>query len=70
MNLKQLIEFFDSQELTEEPITLNQATIICNQKNFVKSHINYLKANTGNKAFEPYYSRLIELYKILTNGSK
>ena len=32
MNLKQLIEFFDSQELTEEPITLNQATIISNQK--------------------------------------
>lgn len=65
MNLKQLIEFFDSQELTDEPITLNQATIISNQKNFVKSHINYLKANTGNKRFSPYHNRLMQLYKIL-----
>ncbi len=65
MNLKQLIEFFDSQELTDEPIMLNKATTIVNQKKFVKSHINYIKGNSGNKAFSPYLNRLIQLYKIL-----
>lgn len=67
MNLKQLIEFFDKQKLKNEPIRLNQATVISNPEKFVESHLNYLKSNKGNRIYKPYFDRLLQLYKILNN---
>jgi len=65
MKKKELESFFDSVDLPTEPINLNEAETITDCKKFVKSHLEYLKGQKGNKAYLPYYNRLIQLYKIL-----
>ena len=65
MKLPELEAFFDSVDLPDEPIKLNEAETIIDCKKFVKSHLEYLKGQKGNKVYLPYYNRLIQLYKIL-----
>ena len=65
MKLNELEAFFDSIDLPDDLIKLNQAETIIDCKKFVKSHLECLKGQKGNKAYLPYYNRLIQLYKIL-----
>jgi hypothetical protein len=49
-------------------LQLDAATYIENIFNTVKSHEMYLKANPKNKAYMPYYNRLVKiLQKLETN---
>jgi hypothetical protein len=61
MKLKELIE-----ELAKishyKQLSFHFGTII-NVDQFLSTHISYLKANTGNKRFIPYYKRLLEFYQ-------
>jgi hypothetical protein len=65
MKLPEIEAFFNSIELPTEPINLNVTETIIDCKKFVKSHLEYLKGQKGNKVYLPYYNRLIQLYKIL-----
>ena len=65
MKLPELEAFFNSIDLPDEPIKLNEAETITDCKKFVKSHLECLKGQKGNKVYLPYYNRLIQLYKIL-----
>jgi hypothetical protein len=64
MSLKKLKSFFENYNFTDEEIRLKKGEKIINQKKFVESHIRILEAQSGKKAFLPYYKRLIEFYKI------
>lgn len=61
MNIKQLEQYFNSIELSESPIELKQGETIINVKKYIDANLSYLKSNPGNKAFTPYYERLIQL---------
>ena len=63
MNLKQLKTFFEKYEFPDDPLILDECTTITNQKAFVESHIRILEAQSGKKAFFPYYYRLLSFYK-------
>lgn len=69
ITIKQLIEYFNSIEISNKPIKLNECETIYNQKLFIETHINYLKVNSGNSCYYPYYKRLIKFKNILENGS-
>jgi hypothetical protein len=43
------------------PVRLSSCEVIVDIKKFVTSHIDYLKGNTGNKAYMSYYRRLMKL---------
>lgn len=42
-------------------LKLNECATINNVANFIKSHLEFIKANNGNTFFTPYYDRLNEL---------
>lgn len=63
MKLTQLKTFFKSYKCTDEKVRLDQCTVICNQKLFLKTHISALEANPQNKTMTPYYDRLKQFYK-------
>lgn len=41
----------------------NKHEKIVDAEKFVNSHIHYLESNSGNKAFKPYYDRLLAFVK-------
>lgn len=63
IKLIDLKRFFDDFKPTDEIIELSQWETITDQKKFIKSHLNALNGNPGNKTFLPYYNRLVEFYK-------
>lgn len=64
MNKLQEIEgYFNDNPPPDQPYRLNVCTMINNPKKFVKSHISYLKANSGNLRFMPYFERLNTYYE-------
>lgn len=63
--IKELEIYFDTKEITDQPIMLNEATIITDLKIFIKSHLGTVKANSGNITFLPYLERLMQLKAII-----
>lgn len=59
IKLKELEDFVSNTKFSEEPLQLDQCTLINNQRQFAESHLQVLKANSGNKTIMPYYSHLI-----------
>lgn len=43
-------------------IQLDAATKINDVQLFIESHISFLKANSGNIVYLPYYTRLMKFY--------
>ena len=41
---------------------------VSNVSKMIDSHISVLEANTGNRAYLPYYERLLVLLKVLESG--
>lgn len=70
MLYKDLKKFFLEQELPEDPIKITNAETIINMKLFVDSHISMLDNHPGNKAYLPYYNRLLKLKEILCKDLK
>ena len=60
-----LEQFFKTKELKNEKIKLENGTFITDQKLFVESHLNILKANSGKKVMLPYFTRLLKFYQII-----
>lgn len=54
----------------QRSLQLDATTYIENVFNTVKSHEMYLKSNSGNRAYMPYYNRLLKiLQKLEENGN-
>lgn len=60
MNLEQLLTELYKHDL-QVSIQLDTCTYIENVFNTVKSHEMYLKSNPKNKAYMPYYNRLVKI---------
>ena len=60
-----LEEFFKTATLTKEKIQLESGAFITDQKLFVKSNMDILKANSGKKVMLPYFIRLVKFYEII-----
>lgn len=69
MSLTDLEQFFNSIDLPKE-IRLSKWEYITNVPVFIESHLGYLKNNSGNIHFLPYYERLIELKEILIKNKQ
>lgn len=61
IELEEVIEYLTNQEIPAQ-FQLDQCTFITNTRLFIKTHIQILKANSGNKLMMPYYNRLISFY--------
>ena len=64
MKLPDLETFFKTAKYPDE-IRIDECSTITNVEKMVKSHIKFLKANSGNRKFQPYYDRLILVYRTL-----
>lgn len=67
MNLAELELEFEKLDIPDDPIRLNGCTVVLFPKDFIKTHISYLKNNSGKRIFKPYYDRLLSMYEILKN---
>jgi hypothetical protein len=60
--------YFAGITLPNQPVKLNQFSIIKNCSLFIESHFATLKANNGKRTFLPYLNRLKELKQVLTTN--
>lgn len=58
--------FFKNSTLLNVEVKLNQSAVISNPKQFIKSHLEIIKANNGNLIYLPYLERLQKLKDILS----
>lgn len=65
VTFKELEFFVLTHEFSDDPIELNEATIINNQRTFAESHLEVLKDNSGNVRVMPFYLRLKQFYKLI-----
>lgn len=65
MNLEKLKAFFSTYDFPDEPIMLNKAEKVNNQRKFVESHIKILESQSGKIGFKPYYNRLLKYYNLI-----
>ena len=63
--LKQRLRPFVSMD---NQVRLNKESNITNVGEMIKSHVKILDANPGNRAYMPYYDRLVMLLTILEAG--
>jgi hypothetical protein len=60
----ELTQFFKQKSLPKM-IRLNACSFIGDVERFVESHLEIVRHNNGNKLFENYYLRLLQLKDIL-----
>jgi hypothetical protein len=65
--IDELEQYFNSINLENQSIKLNQSETILNAQNFITSHLTTLKRNNGKKSFLPYFDRLQSLKNHLQN---
>lgn len=63
--IAELETYFNSISRTPASVNLNTCTTITNVPYFIESHLAMVKANKGNRTFEPYLERLMQLQSIL-----
>lgn len=63
--LEEINIFFTENNFDNVEVKIDNCTTIKNVKKFAETHINFLKNNPKNKAFLPYYERLVKCYKKL-----
>ena len=61
MKLEELEAYFASAELPEY-IELEGGVLQIKTKKAIESHIRYLKGNPKNRAYKPYFERLVKIY--------
>ena len=59
---KELEAFFLDYKFEKGVFKFNKCTTFNDTKKLVDTHISYLKANSGNRVYLPYYERLKQLY--------
>ena len=67
MKLQELEQRLNQLEIPDSLLIRKDLNII-DCKKFVNSHLNILKANSGNKRFTPYYNRLLLFYNEIKNN--
>ena len=67
-NFKELKKRLQPFVNMDNQIRLNQETTITNVSLMINSHVKILEANSGNRAYIPYYDRLVMLLAILEAG--
>jgi hypothetical protein len=67
-NFKELKKRLQPFVNMDNQIRLNQETTITNVSLMINSHVKVLEANSGNRAYIPYYDRLVMLLTILEAG--
>lgn len=68
MTLKELKKELKKLEIPNQ-LTIGAKTFNNVQKT-IDSHIRYLEANKGNKAFMPYWYNLLEIYEFIKEKNK
>jgi hypothetical protein len=66
--IQEIENYFKSVKLPKEPIKLNKSETIKNCKEFIKNHLETIRANNGSKTFEPYLIRLKTVKKNLQSS--
>lgn len=66
-DIAELEKYFSEITLPDMPVQLNQCSMITNAHSFIENHFATVKANSGNRTFLPYLSRLHELKTVLIN---
>ena len=57
-------EFFKEYQFPKEPVKLDQTTKIRNPKEFISSHLSYLRGKGGKGVKQPYFDRLDKFYNL------
>ena len=70
VTLKIIKTFFDNYTFDKNVLKLDECTTITDVKKYVKTNINYLEKNTGNKRFLPYFDRLKRVYLKIKKDEK
>ncbi len=65
MKIDQIEEAFLKHMDTELPVVVRADLKITDLSKFVSNHISYLRGNSGNALYMPYYERLIETLRYL-----
>jgi hypothetical protein len=68
--MTELEDYFISISRTPASVKLNNHTTITNVPHFIQSHLAVVRANNGNKTFEPYLARLYALKETQIKWSK
>lgn len=63
--IKELENYFSVITLPTQPVKLNDCSTILDCSYFIKNHLATVKANNGNKVYQPYLNRLQELKEVL-----
>jgi len=66
--IEELEKFFKVIDLPAEPIKINNYCTIIDVSLFIESHFSIVKAQNGNKTYEPYLDRLFELKSLLSRN--
>ena len=69
MDINELEVWFNNTNLPSE-IILNGHTKIKNVDRMVKTHIAYLRNNSGNLNYMPYYERLLLVKELIEGAGK
>lgn len=67
ISLAELEAFFLTAQT--KPLTIRKGETTVDPKKFISSHLSYLKANSGNVRYLPYYERLVDYMKALKDDS-
>lgn len=62
LTLKELQSLRDFKSFN--PINISGCETIVDVEAFVDSHLSFLENNSGNRAYMPYYNRLVKLYEL------
>lgn len=61
--LDEIEQFFEEHGVPKKEFRLDAATVIKDPQKFVAGSISFLKNNSGNPTFVPYYQRLHKYYQ-------
>tara|TARA_R110002051_G_C8557357_1_gene473645 strand:+ start:340 stop:579 length:240 start_codon:yes stop_codon:yes gene_type:complete len=64
------IELFFKDYKNKQPLKLDDCTQINDVKQFASVHIQYLRSNSGNKRYLPYFDRLNKVYNICVKNKE
>lgn len=71
MNLQELETAFSKIDLSKFDNTrLDKCTVILEAKKFVEVNLLTLKNGSKNRAYLPYWNRLINFYNLINNDTK
>lgn len=71
MNLQELETAFSKIDLSKFDNTrLDKCTLILDANKFVDTNISTLKNGSKNRAYLPYWNRLINFYNLIKNDTK